>query len=420
VLLNYCGVDKSQETIIKIDLESNIKNTKNISISKLNAELTYVPLESESITINTITKCDINNDLVLVSDNNRQCFLFDREGKLLTKVGQKGKGPGEYITISSVNIGFDGKIYIHSMAEIYVYALEGEFIRKFKPEVNNEQVKMSCWKQVNDTTLLGVIGNISGIEQNKAVLFGFDGKTIKYIPNYILINKKDNTTTSLESMASIYKYGNKIYYKEVMNDTLFNLADNLIFKPRLFLHLGKYKQPISKRELPLLEMIKTIDDYIFIYNIFEINDFIFLDCDFGKNSPAKMPFPVMIEETNSYREYYTQKILGVYNKSTSDIYFAKPKKEDNKLINTGLINDFDSGVNFYPQVMVNDSILAMWVHAYMIKEHVASDYFKNSTPQHPEKKQELQELADRLSIDDNPVLILMTFKNDTKDKEIKH
>ncbi|MGV8091740.1 MAG: hypothetical protein AB2L24_07745 [Mangrovibacterium sp.] len=47
------------------------------------------------------------------------------------------------------------------------------------------------------------------------------------------------------------------------------------------------------------------------------------------------------------------------------------------------------------------------INPFQLKAHVASDEFKNSTPQYPEKKKELEKLANSLSENDNPVLMLM-------------
>ncbi len=53
--------------------------------------------------------------------------------------------------------------------------------------------------------------------------------------------------------------------------------------------------------------------------------------------------------------------------------------------------------------------MAMWVTADQLKKHVASDDFKNAIPKYQGKKKELEELANRLNIFDNPVLMIVTF-----------
>ncbi|MBK7480889.1 MAG: hypothetical protein IPI69_14995 [Bacteroidales bacterium] len=54
--------------------------------------------------------------------------------------------------------------------------------------------------------------------------------------------------------------------------------------------------------------------------------------------------------------------------------------------------------------------MVMWVNAAELKAHVASDDFRNNVPKCPDKKQKLEELANKLSVTDNPVLMFVTFK----------
>ena len=50
------------------------------------------------------------------------------------------------------------------------------------------------------------------------------------------------------------------------------------------------------------------------------------------------------------------------------------------------------------------------VNPFQLKAHLASEKFKNSTPLYPEKKKELEKLANRLNENDNPVLMLVKLK----------
>ena len=47
---------------------------------------------------------------------------------------------------------------------------------------------------------------------------------------------------------------------------------------------------------------------------------------------------------------------------------------------------------------------------YQIKVRVASNEFKNSSPKYPEKKKELEKLANSLKETDNPVLMMVRLK----------
>jgi hypothetical protein len=50
------------------------------------------------------------------------------------------------------------------------------------------------------------------------------------------------------------------------------------------------------------------------------------------------------------------------------------------------------------------------INPFQIKTWVTSNEFKNSTPKYPEKKQELEKLANSLKETDNPVLMTVRLK----------
>ena len=70
----------------------------------------------------------------------------------------------------------------------------------------------------------------------------------------------------------------------------------------------------------------------------------------------------------------------------------------------------DGGPNITLKMNKNDNTLFAWVDAFELKSHVSSEAFKNSTPKYPEKKKELEKLANSLDENDNPVLMLVKLK----------
>ncbi|MBM3420327.1 MAG: hypothetical protein FJY11_04245 [Bacteroidetes bacterium] len=76
----------------------------------------------------------------------------------------------------------------------------------------------------------------------------------------------------------------------------------------------------------------------------------------------------------------------------------------------GLVNDIDGGPNFYPAFMVDETKLVMPVLASELKNHIVSESFLSSIVKNPEKKKSLEKLANSLSDNDNPVLLVVTLK----------
>jgi len=75
-----------------------------------------------------------------------------------------------------------------------------------------------------------------------------------------------------------------------------------------------------------------------------------------------------------------------------------------------MVNDIDGGFTFWPDFQPYGNMLIKSIDAYKIKNYVSSEEFKNSKPKYPEKKKELEQLANSLDYEDNPVLMIVRLK----------
>jgi len=87
-----------------------------------------------------------------------------------------------------------------------------------------------------------------------------------------------------------------------------------------------------------------------------------------------------------------------------------PTNIEDQICPTGLENDYDGGINLVPEYKVGDSMLISWLYPYEIMNYVSSKTFKSSNPKYPDKKKELEKLANSLDENDNPVLMLLKLK----------
>ena len=76
----------------------------------------------------------------------------------------------------------------------------------------------------------------------------------------------------------------------------------------------------------------------------------------------------------------------------------------------GIKNDIDGGPSLFFKMAKDKNTVISWINAYELKDYVGSEDFKNSTPKYPEKKKELEKLANSLDENDNPVLMLVKLK----------
>jgi hypothetical protein len=105
-----------------------------------------------------------------------------------------------------------------------------------------------------------------------------------------------------------------------------------------------------------------------------------------------------------YYEFFLGRlILGFIGSKKSDFRaLIYPEK--------GLVNDLDGGPDIWPRTIKDDNTILSWIDAPKLKAYVASETFKDSKPKYPDKKEELEKLAESLQETDNPVLMMVRLK----------
>jgi len=413
LILSSCNENKDKnKSLPVVDIEANINNMKIINLSQFTDDIRYIPLENvENPPLFGISEIDVSGDLILISDRHN-CLLYDLHGNFIAKIGNRGKGPKEYQFITNIGLetGKNRKIFIQSMHDLLEYNIDGSFVKKYSKSLFlNENHSLEVWHLLNDSLIFGYIPNTTGRIEYKAMIINKQGVIKKKIKNYDVFKSEHAAHNFITDFAHIYKFNGSLWFKEYVNDTLYVMDKYYELFPKYVFNLGKLKISNSDRlKFPIADILWS---HKTPFEIFQTEDYLLLKFLFGNQFPAKRltpkpsPFPgqdVIWLNTNY--------ILGIYSKHSKELVLCKPSNTDNPLFTSGLYNDIDCGPRFFPTGMVNDSTLFMWVKADELKNHVASDDFKNSVPKYPEKKKELEKLADSLSVFDNPVLMFVTFK----------
>ena len=149
------------------------------------------------------------------------CLLYKIDGHFILKVGNIGRGPGEYPYITNVNLGKFGEIYLSDTEDLYEYRGDGLFINKYINIILNESYYLPNWILIGDSLLFGHVPNETGQEENKALTIDKFGHVRHYYKNYMLFKRDKRIGSTFEDYAHITKFKKDIFYKELFNDTLF-------------------------------------------------------------------------------------------------------------------------------------------------------------------------------------------------------
>jgi hypothetical protein len=355
-----------------------------IMLADIVDDMEYIPLESKYPLGLIYDKIVPVNNSIYLSALRVGVLVFNMEGKLQRKIGSIGRGPGEYATCYSFAIDENNEtIYILDIGNIVkVYSRTGRFLRSFQL---NEYGAMIKTIEFFDARLFVSYGLESVDSKYEWIAVDTSGNVIK---------KKERTVpgfiTGYNGLGYSYKFDNTLSFYNDYTDTVFSILPDLTQKPSFIIAPGKHRLP--KSTTSSLEEFST---YMLLQQIFETDQFIIIR--YYYSFPVSK-FAFVLTDKKSHKSFLT------FLESDGDYIIE---------YSGGIKNDFDGGPAFLPRnyfKMNGREYLVGFQNPYRIINHVKSKEFRNLTSRFPEKKIELDNLANILKETDNPVLVLVRLK----------
>ncbi len=368
------------------------------SLDSIASDLTIIPLDFGKITVSQIMDVKWHDPYLYICSAEgtgvERLSLFDLDGKLINTMDRSGRGPGEYLSIQQFGVDDNGIIYINTWHKVVVFDRQLNHVRDIKWPVDLNFAEMYFHKDriflfaksvgkppKYDWIILDTLGSVIN-----AKIFNCYPK-ISYPPPFPLI---------------VFKSNNQLYRYRSISDTIFNvgLSD---YSPEYFVkrqyddgYRNYSKEEISKNirwdrlmqslynvKLRYLESITAIDSCWIISYRTHVNK-------------------IVKSETAIYDQ--RKETLTLINRCKIEI--------DDQIF-WGIPNDWVGYGTIKPESVAkinNKNYIISFMDAVRLKDMVSSNGFKNSVPKRPEIKQKLQEIADTLTIEDNPVLLLLELK----------
>jgi hypothetical protein len=369
--------EKVEGQLLTFDLKK-LPDKTTIKLSEIGAtEIQYIPLETNPQSVIPRISKIIFATSYFLTQSYTDINMFRYDGSFVTKIGTIGKGPNEFTVAHDVDINpKDESIYIADgwLKKFLVYNKNGKVIRTFKCPVSASMI----FKFTDDGILCYFLNNMGNIE-NSFMLIDTTGKIIKNFPNKY-VWKRTGPTVAFPGENLFYQYNGRLIKNEMYSDTVYTYK-NKSFEPYLKIDFGKLRLTPAKREE--YDAKYLMSNFLSPVNMFEFGNNIFYE--------FIIPYKGKMEGL-SY--------IGSRNGNLKLLF--DPEKD--------LLNDIDAGPNVWPRTAMDNSTVVAWVDAIKLKQYVASVEFKLSKPKYPEKKKELEKLANSLKETDNPILMLIKIK----------
>lgn len=199
-------------------IRADIDKMDNISIFDIFDKIEVIPLETtDKSLISGISKVIVHDDVYYVLDPGfATCKLiaFDKQGKFLFNIDDKGQGPDEYLDIADFDIDkYNQRIILLSAlgASLHEYDLNGNFLQKIKLPL-----------------IVSAYGKIKSLNKDTLVFstYDYDNRMKFYSTNSNTIFKEsqpgmNNVSISLEMSA--FPFFNYNYFTKVLDNRVYEL-----------------------------------------------------------------------------------------------------------------------------------------------------------------------------------------------------
>ncbi|MDX9697590.1 MAG: 6-bladed beta-propeller [Bacteroidales bacterium] len=116
---------------VDLKIKGNIDNI--LQFDSIFSDIRIIQLETNNeCLISNIVKVLFYEDKIYLQDKFQKLLMFNANGRFLSSIGKKGRGPGEFLELRDFDIDNDGNIYILDFLKIHKYSGDGTFLTSFK------------------------------------------------------------------------------------------------------------------------------------------------------------------------------------------------------------------------------------------------------------------------------------------------
>lgn len=389
--------EKNKDKSVEVIHINPFEASEEINLSEFVDSIIYIKLQTDSICVlGRLHDIIIREKYIYASDISQQIlFVFDKNGKYITKLDKRGKGPDEYLRMSGVfiddNEEFIELINSSGKNSILKYSnITFKLIEK-RPIINISS--NSCIRHANSYYFATQQNEniINDKPTNANLIIIKENRVVKLFDKNIITNHS-SFSPYLESFIKNDK--NELFVSIVYDNTFYRIED-LSVHPAIRIDFGKFGIDNSIGNKPLTEQLKYV-----------------------KKINGLASFPVLNlnnSEIMSFSYGFKQDIKERMFKDSDYRQYIKLKK-NNKTFHTKVIKNDLSG--FPAEVHLNTTYHNIshdiWYKDYLVDIILPYKLFSNG-----EKRMMTNEIGE-INIEDNPIIILMKLKKDLRMTKKSH
>ena len=370
---HYCVA----QDVVKIVVNPYELPSGECKLSDLAESIEYIPLETnDKCLIGKVSDFDISEKYIVVyCYKSQSIYLFHRNGRLISKIGSYGEGPGEYVVISGLLIDEKRKriiIFDGYKRKQLNYDLSGKCTSAISIES-----EVGRYRRLHNDHFFIITKNYNGNVPFAYEIRDINLKLISENIKTVYYERRGSGVTML-GIPAHYLYNDKIHTKEIsLNDTIYSIEKDYSYKPKYAINAGRYEVTTDVRAA-FDDFFRLLEVHVTFRNFFETKEKLLIFYNFGKTVP-----------------YYCY-----YDSSNQKLLYFKSKK--------GIPNNYDGGLDFWPERQDNQYWYAFY-DAHIFEDELAEK--KKETLKGDSKSiQSFNNLMKKLDPDDNPVLMIVKIK----------
>lgn len=276
---------------------------QNISLSQIAESIKYIPLDNQ-IQVSALYDVKIDEKYIYCATP-QGILLYSKEGEFIRRIGNKGRGPGEYVNGNHIAINEDNMdIIVLDLNRILIYSVSGKLKR---------------------TILLDGLGSRFGdVEYNEGQIYLAKSFVVQTEQQWVSLDTLGRVlTTKINPLkpfftnfgfnTRLFKFNSKIHYWNHYNDTIYEIGSEDI-KPKYLFAEGDFRIP--------KEGVKDRTPYFIPLRIMESKHYLILDYTILKNLQ-----------------------FALYNKDKKEFFIVSSTKiSEKEILPLGFNNDYDAGI----------------------------------------------------------------------------